>query len=145
MGKIKQLYKEIFTEYVQPFQVGAGLFANYFVYYFRNFFIRVFDIILIVGILRGGGDAKRALLIEGFTTWFIGVPLTILGAFIFKLPIYMVYALALLEEIAKGILGIIRLKSGRWTWYGSIVGMGLVMHFQTPKMSNFLKAKLDIH
>ncbi len=78
------------------------------------FFIRVFDIILIVGILRGGGDARQALLIEGFTMWFIGVPLTILGAFVFKLPIYTVYALALLEEIAKGILGIIRLKSGRW-------------------------------
>ena len=78
------------------------------------FFIRVFDIILIVGILRGGGDARQALLIEGFTMWFIGVPLTILGAFVFKLPIYTVYALALLEEIAKGIFGIIRLKSGRW-------------------------------
>ena len=78
------------------------------------FFVRVFDIILIVGILRGGGDARQALLIEGFTMWFIGVPLTIIGAFVFKLPIYMVYALAICEEIVKGILGIIRLKSGRW-------------------------------
>lgn len=26
----------------------------------------------------------------------------------------MVYALAICEEIAKGIIGIIRLKSGRW-------------------------------
>lgn len=78
------------------------------------FFIRVFDIILIVGILRGGGDARQALLIEGFTMWFIGVPLTILGAFVFKLPIYTVYALAICEEMIKGIIGIIRLKSGRW-------------------------------
>lgn len=78
------------------------------------FFIRVFDIILIIGILRGGGDAKVSMLIEGFTMWFIGVPLTIMGAFVFKLPIYTVYALALLEEIAKGIIGMIRLKSGRW-------------------------------
>lgn len=78
------------------------------------FFIRVFDVILIVGILRGGGDAKQAFLIEGFTMWFIGVPLTILGAFVFKLPVYSVYALAILEEVAKGILSIIRLKSGRW-------------------------------
>ncbi len=78
------------------------------------FFIRVFDVILIVGILRGGGDAKQAFLIEGFTMWFIGVPLTILGAFVFKLPIYSVYALAILEEVSKCILGLIRLKSGRW-------------------------------
>jgi putative MATE family efflux protein len=78
------------------------------------FFIRVFDIILIVGILRGGGDAKRAFLIEGFTMWFIGVPLTILGAFVFKLPVYDVYALAIMEEVSKCVLGLIRLRSGRW-------------------------------
>jgi Na+-driven multidrug efflux pump len=78
------------------------------------YFIRVFDIILIVGILRGGGDAKRALLIEGFTMWFVGVPLTILGAFLFKLPVYTVYALAVWEEVFKCIFGVLRLKSGRW-------------------------------
>jgi putative MATE family efflux protein len=78
------------------------------------YFIRVFDIILIVGILRGGGDAKRALLIEGFTMWFVGVPLTIMGAFLFKLPVYTVYALAVWEEVFKCLFGVLRLKSGRW-------------------------------
>lgn len=78
------------------------------------FFIRVFDVILIVGILRGGGDARYAFLLEGFTMWFIGVPLTILGAFVFKLPVAIVYALAVLEEISKCIIGVLRLKSGRW-------------------------------
>lgn len=78
------------------------------------FFIRVLGIMLIVGILRGGGDAARAFLIEGFTMWFIGVPLTILGAFVFKFPVYIVYGLAILEEIAKCFMGIGRLKSGQW-------------------------------
>ncbi|HBE78143.1 MAG TPA: MATE family efflux transporter [Firmicutes bacterium] len=78
------------------------------------FFIRVLDVILIVGILRGGGDARQAFLIEGFTMWFIGVPLTILGAFVLGLPVYYVYALAIMEEISKGVLGLMRLKSGRW-------------------------------
>ncbi|NLT94570.1 MAG: MATE family efflux transporter [Clostridia bacterium] len=78
------------------------------------FFIRVLSIMLIVGILRGGGDATRAFLIEGFTMWFIGVPLTILGAFVFKFPVYLVYALSVLEEIVKCILGFLRLKSGQW-------------------------------
>jgi putative MATE family efflux protein len=79
-----------------------------------TFFIRVLDIILIVGILRGGGDAKQAFLIEGFTMWFIGVPLTILGAFVFHFPVYIVYALAIFEEICKCIMSITRLKSGLW-------------------------------
>lgn len=78
------------------------------------FFIRVFDIMVIVGILRGGGDAKYAFIAEGSTMWFVGVPMTVLGAFVFKLPVYMVYGLSILEEISKCILGIMRLKSGRW-------------------------------
>ena len=78
------------------------------------FFIRALNIILIVGILRGGGDAKQAFIIEGSTMWFIGVPLTIIGAFVFQQPVYIVYALAMIEEICKCILCLMRLKSGLW-------------------------------
>lgn len=78
------------------------------------FFVRSTGLVIIVGILRGAGDARSALLIEGFTMWFIGVPLTIFGAFILKLPVHLVYALAILEEVAKFILGFMRLKSRKW-------------------------------
>ena len=78
------------------------------------FSARVLGIMIIVGILRGGGDARYAFLSEGFTMWFIGVPLTILGAAVFKLPVYLVYGLATVEEVAKCGLGLFRLKSGRW-------------------------------
>ncbi len=78
------------------------------------FFIRVLGVVLIVGILRGGGDARQAFLIEGFTMWFIGVPLTVLGAYVFKLPVHWVYGLAVLEELSKCILALGRLRSGRW-------------------------------
>jgi Na+-driven multidrug efflux pump len=46
--------------------------------------------------------------------WFIGVPITIIGAFVLKLPVYAVYALAISEEAVKCLLGIIRLRSGKW-------------------------------
>lgn len=78
------------------------------------FFIRVLAIMLIVGILRGGGDARQAFLIEGFTMWFIGVPLTLVGAFVFHFPVHVVYALALMEEVVKCFLSLKRLKSGKW-------------------------------
>lgn len=78
------------------------------------FSIRALGIMYIVGILRGGGDAKWALFIEGFTMWCIGVPLTILGAFVFHLPVYLVYALAMIEEIFKCLMSIMRFKSGKW-------------------------------
>ena len=45
------------------------------------FIVRFLGLVIIVGILRGAGDAKSALAIEGATMWLIGVPLTIIGAF----------------------------------------------------------------
>lgn len=77
-------------------------------------FIRIAGLVIIVGILRGGGDASKAFIIEGFTMWFVGVPLIIIGAFVFKFPVHIVYALAIVEELAKCILGLIRIKSGKW-------------------------------
>ncbi|HCX64396.1 MAG TPA: MATE family efflux transporter [Eubacteriaceae bacterium] len=78
------------------------------------FSIRVLAILLIVGILRGGGDAGKALLIEGFTMWGVGVPLLLFGAFVLQWPVHWVYALAMTEEIVKCILSLFRLKSGKW-------------------------------
>lgn len=78
------------------------------------FIVRFLGMVIIVGILRGAGDARSSLIIEGFTMWFVGVPLTIMGAFLFKLPVHLVYALAILEEVVKFILGLMRLKSRKW-------------------------------
>ena len=78
------------------------------------FAVRILDVMLIVGVLRGGGDAHYAFVIEGCTMWFIGVPLTIIGAFLLKLPVHLVYALAIAEEIAKCIFSLRRLRSGLW-------------------------------
>ncbi|NLM37499.1 MAG: MATE family efflux transporter [Firmicutes bacterium] len=78
------------------------------------FFIRIYNIIAIVGILRGGGDARSSFLLEGFTMWFIGVPLTVVGAFALRLPVQLVYALSLGEELSKALLCLWRLRSGRW-------------------------------
>ncbi len=78
------------------------------------FIIRFMGMVIIVGILRGAGDARSSLIIESATMWLIGVPLTIMGAFLFKLPVHLVYGLAILEEIAKFLLGLRRLRSRKW-------------------------------
>lgn len=76
--------------------------------------IRVFNIIVVVGVLRGGGDAKASLIIEASTMWLIGVPLTFVGAFIFNLPIYMIYALSTVEELVKMVICFKRFVSKKW-------------------------------
>lgn len=76
--------------------------------------VRVFNVVLIVGILRSGGDAKYALLAEAFTMWCIGVPLAFIGAFLLKLPVYYVVAMVTAEEIVKFFIALNRLKSNKW-------------------------------
>lgn len=75
---------------------------------------RVFNIVVVVGVLRGGGDIKKAMYIEVGTMWLVGVPMAFLGALVFKLPVSTVVALTCLEEVAKFILCAIRLKSNKW-------------------------------
>jgi len=70
--------------------------------------------VIILGILRSGGDTRFSLLLDGLVIWFVGVPVTALGAFIFKLPIQFVYALTLSEEATKFFVGLWRYFSKRW-------------------------------
>lgn len=75
---------------------------------------RVYTVILIVGILRGGGDNRYGSIIQGITLWGIGIPLAFIGAFYFKLPVYYVISLTAIEEIIKCILLTRRYRSGKW-------------------------------
>lgn len=72
------------------------------------------SIIMIIGILRGGGDAKYALFVEMISMYGLGIPLALIGAFVLKLEVYWVVALISTEEILKLILVIKRLKTDKW-------------------------------
>ncbi|MGB5823271.1 MAG: MATE family efflux transporter [Proteocatella sp.] len=76
--------------------------------------IRGLGILFIIGILRGGGDAKSALRIELFTMWIIGVPACYLGAIILGWPVEKVYLLVMAEEIVKLLLTFTRFRKGEW-------------------------------
>ncbi len=75
---------------------------------------KVFNIVTIVGLLRGGGDVKAAMYIEVFTMWCIGVPMAFLGALVFRFPIHLVVALICFEEAVKFVFCLTRLKSNKW-------------------------------
>lgn len=76
--------------------------------------IRLINIVSIVGILRGGGDAKYAFIVESITMWLIGVPLAFIGAFVFKLDVQWVVLMIMAEEIIKMTCVVVRLNSNRW-------------------------------
>jgi len=76
--------------------------------------IRALNIILLIGILRSGGDTRFAFLIDAGSVWIIGVPLAFFGAFILGLPIHWVYLMVLSDELVKMLLGLKRFFSLRW-------------------------------
>lgn len=78
------------------------------------FIVKAFNSILIVGVLRGGGDTRYSMLVEMSSVWLVGVPLAFLGAAILKLPIHWVVILASMEEITKATVGFIRVLSKKW-------------------------------
>lgn len=76
--------------------------------------IRISNMIIVVGILRAGGDTRFSLFLDGIIIWIVGVPLAALGAFAFHFPVYLVYLCVMSEEVTKFILGLYRYRSRKW-------------------------------
>ncbi|MBI5946317.1 MAG: MATE family efflux transporter [Chloroflexi bacterium] len=76
--------------------------------------IRMFNFSTFIGALRAGGDTRFALIMEICSIWLIGVPAAYVGAFVFHLPVYLVYLMVMLEEIAKVFVSAWRFKSRKW-------------------------------
>ena len=76
--------------------------------------IKAFNMVSIVGILRSGGDTRFSMFAELAGVWFIGVPFAFIGALLLHMPIYYLYLFVGLEEVFKLILGLIRIRSGKW-------------------------------
>lgn len=76
--------------------------------------IRIFNFCTFIGALRAGGDTRFALIMEICSIWLIGVPMAYLGAFVFKLPVYYVYLMVILEEIVKVFFSGWRVYSRKW-------------------------------
>lgn len=76
--------------------------------------LKVVNMVMIVGILRGGGDAKYGTILEGIALWLVGIPLVFIAASILKLPVYIAFAFTISDEITKIIFMTKRFKSGKW-------------------------------
>jgi Na+-driven multidrug efflux pump len=70
--------------------------------------------ILVVGVLRSGGDTTFSMVLETCSVWLVGVPLAFAGALWWHLPVYAVYILICFEELIKAYFGIKRVRSHKW-------------------------------
>lgn len=78
------------------------------------FIVKSMNSVLVVGILRGGGDTRYSMILEMSCVWLVGVPLAFIGAIWFKLPIYFLVALVSAEEVVKFIMAMRRVHSRQW-------------------------------
>ncbi|HEX2926403.1 MAG TPA: hypothetical protein VHP38_09145 [Ruminiclostridium sp.] len=76
--------------------------------------IKVSNIILVVGIIRCGGDTRFPMVLDLGTMWGVGIPLALIGAFVLHLPVYWVVLLVCAEEFTKMIGGLKRFYSKKW-------------------------------
>jgi len=69
---------------------------------------------LVVGVMRCGGDTKFAMITEVSTVWLIGVPLAFFTTMVLGLPIYLAVLVVKSEEVVKAIILLRRFYSKKW-------------------------------
>jgi putative MATE family efflux protein len=70
--------------------------------------------VMIVGIMRSGADTRFAFIADVAPMWLVGVPLALAGAFVWHLPVFLVYPLVMCDECTKFAISLWRIRSMRW-------------------------------
>ncbi|WP_185968001.1 MATE family efflux transporter [Thalassotalea sp. PS06] len=76
--------------------------------------LKITNMTMAMGVLRAGGETKACLYIDTTGMWIVSIPLTILAAFYFQLPLFWVVVVSYSEEICKLILFGWRVASKKW-------------------------------
>ena len=95
-------------------EMVADAVTNLMVIYALYLTSKNVNLMMIVGLFRGGGDTRIGLLLDIGGVWVIGVPMAVLGGLALKLPIWWVYAMVSIEELVKNVLCFWRFKSKKW-------------------------------
>ncbi len=66
------------------------------------------------GILRSGGKTTYVMAIDLIGIWLIGVPLGLLSAFVFRLPIAAVYFILSMEECVRAAISFVIFRKKKW-------------------------------
>ena len=69
---------------------------------------------MMMGVLRGGGDAKFVLLNDLIFMWFMAIPGGFFAVLVLDLPIIPVFFILKSDEIIKAFVAIFRVISGKW-------------------------------
>lgn len=76
--------------------------------------IKVQNMILGGGIIRSGGMTRYVMWIDMIGTWVFGVPLGFLAAFVWQMPIPLVYLTLSMEEAVRLFISLVIFKKKSW-------------------------------
>lgn len=76
--------------------------------------LRIFNMVLINGILRSGGDNGFCLMSDTFCQWGVGLMLTSIAIFVFDVSLITAFCIALSEEVFKAMLCFWRMNQKKW-------------------------------
>ena len=76
--------------------------------------LSAFNCVVIVSLLRTGGDVRAAAVIDVGTLWVIGVPASILAGLVLRWEIQYVYLLTYSEQLVKCCISLWRYRKGLW-------------------------------
>ncbi len=76
--------------------------------------LRSLPTLMVVGVLRAGGDVKFCLYQDLSTQWLFGIPLAALGAMVFGFTAPVVFAMFFLETLFKWGACLYRFRSRKW-------------------------------
>ena len=107
---LRGYYVEIYR--VEP-EVKALTRSILFFYAFIAPF-KVQNMIVSGGILKSGGRTQTVMYIDILGPWLVGVPLALLSAFVWGLPVYLVYFLLSLEECVRYALSLVVFRRKNW-------------------------------
>lgn len=76
--------------------------------------ILVHNFVLVIGLLRSGGDVRFSLMLDAGMQWCSMVAGVALAAYVLGVPPQWVYAFTVPGEVVKMVIGRRRIKNGKW-------------------------------
>ena len=70
--------------------------------------------VIVVGILRSGGDTRFAMLMDTGTIWLIGVPMAFFATMVMHWPVFIAVLMTSAEHVVKLMIGLKRVVSKKW-------------------------------
>ncbi len=143
MGLIMGAFVAVFRDaFIGIFNMGGAITEKtlqaargILLVYALELFVRNLPYVAIVGVFRSGGDTKTGMKYDLLCLWVLSIPMTLLAAFVLKLPFVLVFACSYVcEDYLKSVLCIRYFKTKKWIKPVTENGMiGLKAYLQEEK------------